>query len=40
MRCSRFWSIIEEYRHGLSVEESHARVHGTDPESDGRLAAG
>lgn len=27
LRCSRFWSIIEEHRHGLSLEESHARVH-------------
>jgi DNA-binding transcriptional MerR regulator len=27
MRCSRFWSIIEGHRHGLSLEESHARVH-------------
>jgi DNA-binding transcriptional MerR regulator len=27
LRCSRFWSIIEGHRHGLSLEESHARVH-------------
>jgi DNA-binding transcriptional MerR regulator len=27
MRCSRFWSIIEGHRRGLSLEESHARVH-------------
>jgi DNA-binding transcriptional MerR regulator len=27
MSCSRFWSIIEGRRHGLSLEESHARVH-------------
>ena len=27
MRCSRFWSIINGHRKGLSVEESHAQVH-------------
>jgi DNA-binding transcriptional MerR regulator len=27
MRCSRFWSIIDGHRRGLSLEESHARVH-------------
>ena len=27
MRCSRFWSIIDGHRKGLSVEESHAQVH-------------
>jgi DNA-binding transcriptional MerR regulator len=27
MICSRFWSIIEEHRQGLSLEASHARVH-------------
>ena len=27
MRCSRFWSIIDGHLRGLSVEESHARVH-------------
>jgi DNA-binding transcriptional MerR regulator len=27
MRCSRFWSIIEGHRHGLSLEASHAQVH-------------
>jgi DNA-binding transcriptional MerR regulator len=27
MKCSRFWSIIEERQHGLSLEESHARAH-------------
>jgi DNA-binding transcriptional MerR regulator len=27
LRCSRFWTIIEGHRHGLSLEESHARVH-------------
>jgi DNA-binding transcriptional MerR regulator len=27
LRCSRFWSIIEGHRDGLSLEESHARVH-------------
>ena len=27
MKCSRFWSIIEGRQHGLSLEESHARVH-------------
>jgi DNA-binding transcriptional MerR regulator len=27
MQCSRFWSIIEGHRDGLSLEESHARVH-------------
>jgi DNA-binding transcriptional MerR regulator len=27
MECPRFWSIIEGRLHGLSLEESHARVH-------------
>jgi DNA-binding transcriptional MerR regulator len=27
MRCSRFWSIIEGRREGLSLQASHARVH-------------
>jgi DNA-binding transcriptional MerR regulator len=27
MLCSRFWSIIEGYRHGLSLGASHAQVH-------------
>jgi DNA-binding transcriptional MerR regulator len=27
MQCSRFWSIIEGRWRGLSLEESHARVH-------------
>ena len=27
MRCSRFWSIIGGRQGGLSLEESHARVH-------------
>jgi DNA-binding transcriptional MerR regulator len=27
MRCSRFWSIIEGQLTGLSLEESHARLH-------------
>jgi DNA-binding transcriptional MerR regulator len=27
MRCSRFWSIIDGQLHGLSLEESHARLH-------------
>jgi len=27
MRCSRFWSIIDGHRKGLSVQQSHARVH-------------
>ncbi|HEX6025135.1 MAG TPA: MerR family transcriptional regulator [Solirubrobacter sp.] len=27
MQCSRFWSIIDGHLHGLSLEESHARVH-------------
>ena len=27
MNCSRFWSIIEGRQRGLSLEESHARVH-------------
>jgi DNA-binding transcriptional MerR regulator len=27
MRCSRFWSIIDGQLGGLSLEESHARVH-------------
>jgi len=27
MQCSRFWSIIEGRQRGLSLEESHARVH-------------
>jgi DNA-binding transcriptional MerR regulator len=26
-KCPRFWSIIEGRLHGLSLEESHARVH-------------
>jgi len=26
-RCSRFWSIIDGQLRGLSLEESHARVH-------------
>jgi DNA-binding transcriptional MerR regulator len=25
--CSRFWSIIEAHRDGLSLEDSHAQVH-------------
>jgi DNA-binding transcriptional MerR regulator len=27
MSCSRFWSIIDGHRQGLSLEESHTRVH-------------
>ena len=27
LRCSRFWTIIEGHRHGLSLEESHSRAH-------------
>ena len=27
LRCSRFWSIIDGHRHGLSLAESHALVH-------------
>lgn len=27
LECSRFWSIIEEHRHGLSLKDSHARAH-------------
>jgi DNA-binding transcriptional MerR regulator len=27
MQCPRFWSIIDGQLHGLSLEESHARVH-------------
>lgn len=27
LRCPRFWSIIEDHQHGLSIEESHARAH-------------
>ncbi|MGC7095479.1 MerR family transcriptional regulator [Amycolatopsis lurida] len=27
MRCSRFWSIIDGRRRGLSLEESHTRAH-------------
>jgi DNA-binding transcriptional MerR regulator len=27
MRCARFWSIIDGQLRGLSLEESHARVH-------------
>lgn len=27
MKCSRFWSIIENRMSGLSLEESHARAH-------------
>lgn len=29
-RCSRFRAILEGSRHGLSLEESHARAHATD----------
>jgi DNA-binding transcriptional MerR regulator len=25
--CARFWSIIDGHREGLSLEQSHARVH-------------
>jgi hypothetical protein len=27
MKCSRFWSIIDGRQRGLSLQESHARVH-------------
>jgi DNA-binding transcriptional MerR regulator len=27
MKCTRFWSIIEGRRRGLSLEESHERAH-------------
>jgi DNA-binding transcriptional MerR regulator len=27
LRCSRFWSIIEGHRNGLSLEQSHELVH-------------
>jgi DNA-binding transcriptional MerR regulator len=27
MHCSRFWSIIDGRQRGISLEESHARVH-------------
>ena len=27
LRCSRFWSILDGRRDGLSLEDSHARVH-------------
>jgi DNA-binding transcriptional MerR regulator len=27
LSCSRFWSIIEGHRQGLSLADSHARVH-------------
>jgi len=27
LKCSRFWSILEGRRRGLSLEESHARAH-------------
>ncbi len=27
MKCSRFWSIIEDRMRGLSLEESHERAH-------------
>jgi DNA-binding transcriptional MerR regulator len=27
MKCSRFWSIIEDHLRGPSLEESHARTH-------------
>jgi DNA-binding transcriptional MerR regulator len=27
LRCSRFWSIIEGWLGGLSLEDSHARAH-------------
>jgi DNA-binding transcriptional MerR regulator len=28
LACERFWSIIEHHRCGLSLEDSHASVHG------------
>jgi DNA-binding transcriptional MerR regulator len=31
LECSRFWSIFEGHRHGLSLEESHAREHRANP---------
>src|SRR4030095_6093490 len=34
MNCSRFWSIIEGRQRGLSLEESHARVHCPAPPPD------
>jgi DNA-binding transcriptional MerR regulator len=27
-RCPRFWSIVDDRRSGLSLEESHDRAHG------------
>lgn len=27
LECSRFWSIIDGHRHGLSLEQSHALAH-------------
>lgn len=35
LTCSRFWSIIEGHRNGLSLAESHARVHRTSEEMSG-----
>ena len=26
-QCPRFWSIVEDHRNGLSLEESHNRAH-------------
>jgi DNA-binding transcriptional MerR regulator len=36
LRCSRFWSIIDGHRQGLSLEASHAREHGADPSPTAR----
>jgi DNA-binding transcriptional MerR regulator len=39
LRCSRFWSIIDGHRHGLPLEESHARGHEqTRVRSDERVS--
>jgi hypothetical protein len=27
MKCSRFWSIIDDRMRGFSLEQSHARAH-------------
>lgn len=30
-KCPRFWSIIEDHRSGLSLEQSHNRAHSASP---------
>jgi DNA-binding transcriptional MerR regulator len=39
LECSRFWSIIARHRHGLSIEESHAREHEANPSPTARRFA-